>query len=445
MGGFLLRRDKMSALDQILNFYKIIEKLSLVKRDIKLSDGQYENDTSHILKLMYMTQIVVPYLQTRVNKTKLLELALVHDLAEAQCGDVPLCQQSRNAQYKKTKQQNELNAIMQFRDMLPEILGNKIYDLFMEYESRATREAQIVYVLDKMEANFQACRYKDIKYWAEGDNGEWYYQSVLSGATAEKDTLSRLQEPVLNYLENKCLNICRQCLIRDEIAVSAPVEPASNVTYAPISALHEFMNIVEKLALVKRDNLLSSGENETDADHTVKLMYLVMFLTPYLEQNVDYTKLLALALYHDLPEAISGEISRSSRKRYPQLKTLKKEKEQEALAHIRNTLPPPVNSQVYEIIYEYMQKQSREAKIVRMLNKLENIMQANMYQNGNITYWKNFDCGEDAYKMALKPYKSIEELREPIISKLQANLIKQTLLNMQKCKIGAQSLISAAQ
>ena len=51
-----------------------------------------------------MTQIVAPYLQTCVNKTKLLELALVHDLEEAQCGDVPLCQQSRNTQYK---QQNE--------------------------------------------------------------------------------------------------------------------------------------------------------------------------------------------------------------------------------------------------------------------------------------------------------------------------------------------------
>ena len=142
-----------------------------------------------------------------------------------------------------------------------------------------------------------------------------------------------------------------------------------NVSYAPIDALHEFMNIVENLALVKRDNLLSSGEKESDADHTVKLIYLVMFLTPYW-QDADYTKLLTLALFHDLPEAISGEISRSSRKKYPQLKKLKKEKEQEALSHIRNTLPPPVNSQVYEVVSEYMQKQSRESKIVRLLNKL---------------------------------------------------------------------------
>ena len=58
-----------------------------------------------------------------------------------------------------------------------------------------------------------------------------------------------------------------------------------------------------------------------------------------------------------------------------------------------------------------------------------------MYQNGNIAYWKNFDCGEDAYKLALEPYKSIEELSEPIIIESQDKIIKQTSTNIQNAEL----------
>lgn len=80
--------------------------------------------------------------------------------------------------------------------MLPAAAGSRIYDLFMEYENKSSREAQIVYVLDKLEADFQACRYGDVRYWGEGANGDWYYRCVMSGETPEN--------PGSPNLKNRC-------------------------------------------------------------------------------------------------------------------------------------------------------------------------------------------------------------------------------------------------
>lgn len=62
-----------------------------------------ENDTAHILKTAYLAMSVFPYLQTKVDLTRMLELALVHDLVEAECGDVPLAAQQGDSQLKNRR------------------------------------------------------------------------------------------------------------------------------------------------------------------------------------------------------------------------------------------------------------------------------------------------------------------------------------------------------
>lgn len=47
----------------------------------------------------------------------------------------------------------------------------------------------------------------------------------------------------------------------------------------------EFMKTVEQLCLVERDNLMSSGRQETDADHIFKLAFLVLMIHPYLKSR----------------------------------------------------------------------------------------------------------------------------------------------------------------
>ena len=105
----------------------------------------------------------------------------------------------------------------------------------------------------------------------------------------------------------------------------------------------EFMKTVEQLCLVERDNLMSSGRQETDADHIFKLAFLVLMIHPYLKRPADCAKMLELALVHDLVEARTGDYSLSAQTARPELKARKKAAEKEAILYYRSVLPPPLN------------------------------------------------------------------------------------------------------
>ena len=133
----------------------------------------------------------------------------------------------------------------------------------------------------------------------------------------------------------------------------------------------EFMKTVEQLCLVERDNLMSSGRQETDADHIFKLAFLVLMIHPYLKRPADCAKMLELALVHDLVEARTGDYSLSAQTARPELKARKKAAEKEAILYYRSVLPPPLNERVYGLFMEYEARETREAKLVWILDKLE--------------------------------------------------------------------------
>ena len=70
-----------------------------------------------------------------------------------------------------------------------------------------------------------------------------------------------------------------------------------------VAQIFEFMKVLDKVCLVKRATLLSDGTPETDSSHTFKLAFWMMLIYPYLKHKYDYTKLLELALVHDIAEA----------------------------------------------------------------------------------------------------------------------------------------------
>ena len=179
---------------------RILEEVCLVKRDLLLYDGSTENDAMHIFKLSFLVMMVAPYLKTPVDYAKMLEIALVHDIAEGKTGDYTAANQIVNPDLKREKKKKEDLAIKQLKAMLPSPLDKKIYALYQEYEKKETIEAKIVSALDKMEANLQANQYKDgdVRYWKECENGEEYYKLVLK----KKTLVAEIDEPILKDLEN---------------------------------------------------------------------------------------------------------------------------------------------------------------------------------------------------------------------------------------------------
>lgn len=272
----------------ITEFLSIVEKLGSIRRDIKNLDGYLESDSAHIAKLCCFTQLVAPYLQTPVDSLKMLELALVHDLVEAECGDIPLCAQKGDANLKELKKQNELAAILRYKEMLPPASGNKIYELFMEYENKTSREAEVVYVLDKLEASFSACRYGDgdIRYWGEGKNGDWYYHTAMNGDTPEKKMLAKLQEPFLNQLETMALANCRRAIKKSGIVLQGEFPKLHYIPDDKTTAIILAMDEIEKANSAPSGHIHADTIPGTKADEIIMLCYQTL-LNEKLEGDWD--------------------------------------------------------------------------------------------------------------------------------------------------------------
>lgn len=186
----------------------MVEKLCLVERDNRMSQGRRETDSDHILKLSFLVMMVNPYLKNKADYCRMLELALVHDLVEARSGDYSLSAQIANPDLRIQKAKAELDAINYYKSVLPHPLNERIYDLFMEYEERTTLESKVVYILDKIEANLQANQYNDgdVRYWADCEGGDWYYHCAVT----KKSMVQDLGEEILIDLENAVIEISKR-------------------------------------------------------------------------------------------------------------------------------------------------------------------------------------------------------------------------------------------
>lgn len=197
---------------QIFEFMKILDKVCLVKRATLLSDGTSETDSSHTFKLAFWIILVYPYLKHKYDYTKLLELALVHDIAEAETGDCPKSVQYAHPELKQMKKEQELSAMQKYRDMLPPKIGSRIFELWSEYEEKQTSEARLVSALDKVDANLQANFHQDgdVRYWLDCEDGEQYRRIN----TEKKPVVAILDEPFIEELENGTITLSQENMRR---------------------------------------------------------------------------------------------------------------------------------------------------------------------------------------------------------------------------------------
>ena len=201
-----------------------------------------------------------------------------------------------------------------------------------------------------------------------------------------------------------------------------------------VDKIINFMRALEEVCIVKRDLLLYEGSTENNAMHIFKLSFLVMMVAPYIKQNIDYTKMLEMALVHDIAEGKTGDYTLANQIANPNLKIEKKHREELAIKELKSMLPPPLNQKVYSLYQEYEKKETLEAKIVSMLDKLEANLQANQYHNGDISYWKDCENGEEYYKIASTKKPMIQEIDEKIITELEDAILTISNKNIKKCK-----------
>ena len=118
---------------------------------------------------------------------------------------------------------------------------------------------------------------------------------------------------------------------------------------------------------------LSLDTPESVADHSYSMAVISMVISDL--ENYNSEKIIKMVLLHDLAESKIGDHTPK------QLSKEKKNKlENNAFNEIIKNLPDLIKSQYLQIWQEYQENTSLESKLVHQIDKLEMMLQANIYK-----------------------------------------------------------------
>ena len=134
-------------------------------------------------------------------------------------------------------------------------------------------------------------------------------------------------------------------------------------------SIHQFLLKAYELKALPRAGWVRSGvlSPESVASHSWGMSLLISILAP---KNLDHLKMHHMALAHDLPEVITGDIT-------PHDGISKSEKKERERAAATSFLP----SHILEAWKEYEENETAESKFVHMLDKLDMALQAQIYKS----------------------------------------------------------------
>ena len=138
----------------------------------------------------------------------------------------------------------------------------------------------------------------------------------------------------------------------------------------------DFFKIAANLKKISRQgwiDKLSLDTPESVADHSYSMAVISMVISDL--GNYNSEKIIKMVLLHDLAESKIGDHTPK------QLSKEKKNKlENNAFNEIIKNLPDLIKSQYLQIWQEYQENTSLESKLVHQIDKLEMVLQANIYK-----------------------------------------------------------------
>jgi putative hydrolases of HD superfamily len=137
---------------QVLGFLRVSEALKRELRHSWLSDARRESVAEHTWQMALMALLIHRHLERPIDLAHALQLILVHDLPEAEVGDIPFFEQSDR---KAQKAQREQAAMERMAGMLDAETGAHLNALWREFEYGESPEAKFARALDHLEVQVQ--------------------------------------------------------------------------------------------------------------------------------------------------------------------------------------------------------------------------------------------------------------------------------------------------
>jgi putative hydrolases of HD superfamily len=143
----------------------------------------------------------------------------------------------------------------------------------------------------------------------------------------------------------------------------------------------DFFQQIGQLKLIKRTGWTRhegiSAKCESVAEHSFRIAMMALVFGLQDKTGLDLKNLISIALVHDICESIVGDIT-------PLCgisKEEKRAKEERAMESLRETLGRENGGlEIERLWFEYENQESREAKVVKEMDKLEMLVQAMEYE-----------------------------------------------------------------
>jgi putative hydrolases of HD superfamily len=155
-----------------------------------------------------------------------------------------------------------------------------------------------------------------------------------------------------------------------------------------IASILKVLTLAERLKFELRHSYTSAGRQESVAEHTWRMSLMAVLIEPLLKQKVDTARLLKMIILHDLVEAEASDISALDVLRNPEIKIQKIEKEKQAIENLRTALNETNGQEIYDLFYEFENKETYEAKVANALDKLEVQLQHN---HADFSTWEEIE------------------------------------------------------
>ncbi len=137
-------------IEKIKAFIEEAERLKTVTRTAYTSEGITETTAEHSWRLALLASVVADE-YPGLNEERVLIMCLIHDIGEIYDGDIPAVKQTD----KEQKYEIELKAARKIFSLLPEKIGERMMEIWREYNDCKTPEARLVKALDKAETIIQ--------------------------------------------------------------------------------------------------------------------------------------------------------------------------------------------------------------------------------------------------------------------------------------------------
>lgn len=184
---------------KILELIHHAEKLKFELRHSWLSNGRQESVAEHTWRMSIMALLMHSKLKKKVDMCKVMKIIAVHDLSEAEVGDVPAFMLKKREKQKILEKESMYMLKQKYKDKSTD----EIYKLWIEYEENKTLESKFVKALDKLDVRIQHNEAK-MKTWNEIEFVRSQY--AADEYCAYDPFLKKFNELIKKESKNKIIN-----------------------------------------------------------------------------------------------------------------------------------------------------------------------------------------------------------------------------------------------